>query len=363
MPLDESDRSVVLGHKPARSIEILFHEQMISASLMKDRRRLMAQAAGAKPITAGRTTAPQKPSVNTGQKKAKKKQSNLGNVLFILIFIGGLGVFLYPSVSDYINSKNQSRAISNYDETLANLSEADYSALWDAAYDYNQKLVANGTRFQMTEEELEEYRKVLNPAGTGIMGSIEIDKIDVSLPIYHETTEEVLAVGVGHLEGSSLPTGTKNTHCVLSGHRGLPSAKLFSDLDRIEVGDTFLLHILDQTFAYQVDQINIVLPADTGHLGIEPGEEFVTLVTCTPYGINTHRMMVRGRRVDYSEEIRLVVPADAMKYGPLVVAPFIGGPIIVILLVIYLIMPARRRTTAKRMARNMIQESRDKVKK
>ena len=189
-----------------------------------------------------------------------------------------------------------------------------------------------------------------------------IDKIDVNLPIYHETTEAVLQVGVGHLEGSSLPTGTKNTHAVLSGHRGLPSAKLFSDLDQLEVGDTFLVRILDQTFAYQVDQINIVLPQDTGHLGIVPGEEYCTLITCTPYGVNTHRMMVRGRRVDYSEEVRLIVPADATKYAALMVAPFIGGPVIVLILIVYLIMPARRRTTAKRMARNMIEESRTEIK-
>ena len=202
----------------------------------------------------------------------------------------------------------------------------------------------------------------MNPTGTGIIGRIEIEKIGVDLPIYHETTEQVLAVGVGHLEGSSFPTGTKNTHTVLSGHRGLPSAKLFSDLDRMEVGDTFLLHILDQTFAYQVDQINIVLPEDTGHLGIHPGEDLVTLITCTPYGVNTHRMMVRGRRVDYSEEVKLVVPADATKYMPLMVAPFIGGPAIVLILVIYLILPSNRRMTGKKMARTMIEESKARTK-
>ena len=309
-----------------------------------------------------RLTPPQSAKEPPKKAKPKKKGSNIGNYLFILIFIVGLGIFLYPSVSDYINSKNQSRAMSNYDELLESFTEADYSALWNAAYAYNEKLYQNGSRFNMSEADLEEYRGILNPTGTGIMGSIEIDKIDVNLPIYHETTEAVLQVGVGHLEGSSLPTGTKNTHAVLSGHRGLPSAKLFSDLDRLEVGDTFLVHILDQTFAYQVDQINIVLPEDTGHLGIVPGEEYVTLITCTPYGVNTHRMMVRGKRVDYSEEVRLIVPADASKYAPLMVAPFIGGPVIVLILVIYLIMPARRRTTAKRMARNMIDESKTHIK-
>ena len=315
-----------------------------------------AIGAGAAPLVPTQQEKPQP------KKTAKKKQSNIANYLFVLIFVAGLSVFLYPTVSDYVNSRNQSRALSNYDQLLETLSEEDYTALWNEAYAYNEKLYQNGSRFNMTEAELEEYRHTLNPTGTGLMGSIEIDKIDVNLPIYHETTEAVLQVGVGHLEGSSLPTGTKNTHAVLSGHRGLPSAKLFSDLDQLEVGDTFLVRILDQTFAYQVDQINIVLPQDTGHLGIVPGEEYCTLITCTPYGVNTHRMMVRGRRVDYSEEVRLIVPADATKYAALMVAPFIGGPVIVLILIVYLIMPARRRTTAKRMARNMIEESRTEIK-
>ena len=274
-------------------------------------------------------------------KKDKPKKNNLKkklpNIIFGLIFIAGLGIFLYPSVSNYINSRNQSRAISNYEEMVNSISEEDYSRMWSEARAYNEELAKKPLNFELSDEEREEYNSILNVSGTGIIGYIEIENIGVNLPIYHGTAESVLQVGIGHLEGTSFPTGTKSTHAVLSGHRGLPSSKLFSDLDQMIVGDTFLLHILDQTFAYQIDKINIVLPEETNDLAIVDNEEYVTLVTCTPYGVNTHRMLVRGKRVDYNEETRLIVPADALRYNTMVVAPFIGAPILLIAFIVYLI--------------------------
>ncbi len=270
----------------------------------------------------------------------QKLKKQIPNIIFGLIFIVGICIFLYPSVSNYINSKHQSRAVANYDEAIANLSEEDYSAFWAAANAFNEKLAAAQTdSFLMLDGELKaEYYEAMDPTGTGIIGTIEIENIGVNLPIYHGTEESVLQVGIGHLEGSSLPTGKDSTHVILSGHRGLPSAKLFTDLDQMIVGDTFLLHIMDQTFAYQVDSVNIVLPEDTGGLGVYDGEEYVTLITCTPYGVNTHRLLVRAKRVDYNEETRLIVPADATRYSPLLVAPFIGGPMLLILFIIFLFM-------------------------
>ena len=213
--------------------------------------------------------------------------------------------------------------------------------MWQEAYAYNEELAKKPLNFNLEGEDLDKYNSVLNVTGSGIMGYIEIENIGVNLPIYHSTEESVLQVGIGHLEGTSFPTGTKSTHAVLSGHRGLPSSKLFSDLDQMIVGDTFLLHILDQTFAYQVDKINIVLPEETNDLAIVDGEEYVTLVTCTPYGINTHRLLVRARRVDYNEESRLIVPADATRYSNMVVAPFIGAPILLVAFIVFLIRTRR----------------------
>ncbi len=273
------------------------------------------------------------------------------NLIFGLIFVAGLGIFLYPSVSNYINSRNQSRAISNYEEIVNNIPQEDYTKMWSEAREYNEELAKKPLNFNLDDDELAKYKSIMNVTGTGIMGYIEIENIGVNLPIYHGTEESVLQVGIGHLEGTSFPTGTKNTHVVLSGHRGLPSSKLFSDLDQMIVGDTFLLHILDQTFAYQVDKINIVLPEETNDLAIVDGKEYVTLVTCTPYGINTHRLLVRARRVDYSEESRLIVPADATRYSNLIVAPFLGAPILVIAFIVFLI-----RTRKPKKAKGVIEK-------
>ncbi|WP_022775958.1 class C sortase [Butyrivibrio sp. AE2015] len=283
-------------------------------------------------------------------KKKKGLKSQLPNLIFGIIFLAGLAIFLYPSVSNYINSLHQSRAITNYEEMMGKISEEDYSAFWQAAYDFNEELAAaQSESFLYLDGEIKNrYYKTLDPTGTGIIGYIEIENIGVNLPIYHGTEESVLQVGIGHLEGSSFPTGTTSTHCILSGHRGLPSAKLFTDLDQMIVGDTFLLHILDQTFAYQVDNISIVLPEDTGGLGIVDGEEYVTLVTCTPYGVNTHRLLVRAKRVDYNEETKLIVPADATRYGTLMIAPFIGAPMLLIAFIVFMV--KTRKPKAKKAA-------------
>jgi sortase A len=265
--------------------------------------------------------------------KSKGFAKQLPNLIFAAVFFVGLGIFLYPSVSNYINTKNQSRTVTDYEDLMSTLTEEDYNTYWQTAQEYNDKLKERGMNFNLSDEELAEYHSVLDPTGTGVMGHIEIEKLGVDLPVYHDVTESVLQVGIGHIPGSSLPAGTTGSHAILSGHRGLPSAKLFSELDQMIEGDTFLLHIMNQTFAYQVDNIQIVLPEETQSLAIYPDKDYVTLVTCTPYGVNTHRMLVRGRRVDYNEETRLIVPADATKFNNLVVAPFIAGPIILVLFI------------------------------
>ncbi len=274
---------------------------------------------------------------------SRKLKKQIPNIIFGLIFIVGLCIFLYPSVSSYINSKHQSIAVSSYQEAVAKISDDDYEKFWKEAYSYNKELAGKAMSFNLKEDELAEYNSIMDPTGSGVIGTIEIENIGVNLPIYHGTEESVLQVGIGHLHGTSFPTGTETTHAVLSGHRGLPSAKLFTDLDQMIVGDTFLLHIMNKTFAYQVDQINIVLPDETQDLAIVDGKEYVTLVTCTPYGVNTHRLLVRAKRVDYNEETKLIVPADATRYNNLVVTPFIAAPMILLLFVIFLVRTRKPR--------------------
>lgn len=282
----------------------------------------------------------------------KKLKKQIPNIIFGIIFIIGICIFLYPSVSNYINSKNQSRVISTYQDAMSSMTTEDYTRFWDKAIAYNEALAEKTMNFELSDAELEEYNSILDATGTGVIGYIEIENIGVNLPIYHGTEESVLQVGIGHLEGTSFPTGTTGTHAVLSGHRGLPSSKLFSDLDQMIVGDTFLLHILNQTFAYQVDQINIVLPEEAQDLAIQPDKEYVTLVTCTPYGVNTHRLLVRAKRVDYNEETKLIVPADAVRYGSLVVAPFIGAPILLIAFIVFMVLTSNRGKKKKKASKS-----------
>ncbi|MCR4903954.1 MAG: class C sortase [Butyrivibrio sp.] len=274
----------------------------------------------------------------------RKLRKHLPTIFFLVVLIVGICIMAYPSVSNYINSLHQSSAIANYTQALESLTEEDYTAFWDAAEKYNEVLASKATNFNLTDEEMEEYNSILDPTGTGIMGYLEIESIGVNLPIYHGTEESVLAIGIGHIPGTSFPTGTESTHTILSGHRGLPSSKLLTDLDQMIVGDTFLLHIMDQTFAYEVDQINIVLPEETESLGIYEDKDYVTLVTCTPYGVNSHRLLVRGRRVDYNEETRLIVPADASKYKTYVVVPFVAIPMLLVVFVIFMISTAKKKS-------------------
>lgn len=271
------------------------------------------------------------------------KKKDFSTIALIIVFFVSVSVLLYPTVSDYWNSLHQSQAIATYADSVENMDEQDYEKLWDAAVSYNQKLFQSGHGLGLKDEEKEEYNKLLDVSGTGIMSYIEIPKIKCSLPVYHGTDEGVLQIAVGHIEGSSLPVGGLNTHCVLSGHRGLPSAKLFSNLDKLEEGDIFMIRTLDQTLTYEVDQIRIVLPDEVEDLKIEEGKDLCTLVTCTPYGINTHRLLVRGHRVANQEEAEAVrVTADAMLVDNRIVAMCIAVPVLVLLL-IYVVFGGRCR--------------------
>ena len=271
----------------------------------------------------------------------KKKGNHLITILLVLIFLLGLSLLLYPAVSDYWNSKHQTRAIAVYSEEVSGLDEDQYQALWEAAAAYNASLLERNNAYLLTEEQKAAYEQLLNVSGLGIMGYIEIPSIDCSLPIYHGTEESVLQIAIGHLEWSSLPVGGESTHCVLSGHRGLPSAKLFTNLDKLQEGDVFLLRVLDEVLTYEVDQILIVEPQETGALRIVEGEDYCTLVTCTPYGINTHRLLVRGHRIENAPEARLVrVTADAVQIEPLLVAPIVALPMLLLLLIL-LLLPKR----------------------
>ena len=263
-----------------------------------------------------------------------KKKGNFTTLFLILILLAGLSLLLYPSLSDYWNSFHQTKAIASYSEEVANLDEMQYEKMWEAAKAYNQALAESDNFFLLTDEQKEEYEELLNVSGSGIMGYIEIPSIDCSLPVYHGTDDAVLQIAVGHLDWTSLPVGGASTHCVISGHRGLPSAKLFTSLDKLTEGDIFMLRVLDEVLTYEVDQILIVEPQDISALRIEEGKDYCTLVTCTPYGINTHRLLVRGHRIENIEAAKTVrITADAIQIEPLLVAPVVAIPILLILLI------------------------------
>ena len=264
-------------------------------------------------------------------------------ILLVLILLTGVSLLLYPTVSDYWNSFHQSQAIASYVEAVAEIDNTDYEKMWQEAVAYNEKLKDNSGRWTPTDEELEEYERLLNVSDTGIMGYIEIPKIKVSLPIYHGTDEAILQIAIGHIPGSSLPVGGKGTHCVVSGHRGLPSAKLFTDLDQLEEGDLFMMRILDETLTYEVDQVRIVEPEELSDLEIDEDKDLCTLVTCTPYGINSHRLLVRGHRVENLKEDTIRVTADAQQIDPVMVAPAVAVPLILLLCIGAWIGGRRRR--------------------
>ena len=270
-------------------------------------------------------------------------RKHLSTIILLFILFIGLSLLLYPTASDYWNSFHQTRAIATYAENVANLDNNQYDQLWEDARAYNQALPFRSNPYYLSEEQKAQYESLLDVSGLGVMGYIEIPEIDVSLPIYHGTEESVLQVAVGHLDWTSLPVGGESTHCVLSGHRGLPSAKLFTNLDKLREGDTFLLRVLDEVLTYEVDQILIVEPQETAALRVVEGKDYCTLVTCTPYGINTHRLLVRGHRVDNVEQAKTIrVTADAVQIEPLLVAPIVAIPMLLILLVL-LLLPRRRK--------------------
>lgn len=269
-------------------------------------------------------------------------KKNWTTILLVVIFLVGIGLFAYPTFSDYWNSFHQSKAVASYVENVTNMDKEQYDKLWNEAVAYNAKLAETGIQWTMTDEEKKQYNEYLKVDDSGIMGYIDIPVIDCSLPIYHGTDESVLQIAIGHIEGSSLPVGGAGSHCVISGHRGLPSARLFTDLDKLVEGDIFIIHTLDATLTYEVDQIRIVEPTDLSDLQIEEGKDLCTLVTCTPYGINTHRLLVRGHRIANQEEGNVRVSADATQIDPVQVAPFLAVPIL-LLLIIWVFAGSKRR--------------------
>ena len=275
-------------------------------------------------------------------------RKNLSTIILILIFLVGLSVMLYPSVSDAVNRKHQSRAVAGYAEEVEQLSDADYQTYFDAADAYNRQLNTTPNAFYKPDL-VSGYAQTLDISGTGIMGYITIPKISVELPIYHGTDEGVLQVAAGHLEGSSLPVGGAGTHAVISAHRGLPSAKLFTNLDELEVGDRFTITVLNRVLTYEVDQISIVLPTEIDQSLPTEGMDYVTLMTCAPYGINTHRLLVRGKRVETTESQKHIrVAADAFRIEPIIVAPILAIPMLLAALVGVLVAPHLRKRSKRR---------------
>lgn len=272
------------------------------------------------------------------------KKGTLSNVFLILVLLIGLSLLLYPSFSDWWNSRHQSRAIAMYTEQVSGLNDDEYKYMLEDAHLYNETLLYRENHYVLNEVQQSVYNEVLDMTGTGIMGYVEIPSIHVHLPIYHGTDEAVLQVAIGHLDWTSMPVGGESTHCVISGHRGLPSARLFTDLDQLTVGDHFMLNVLDEVLTYEVDQILIVEPHETKELVIQEGKDLCTLVTCTPYGINSHRLLVRGHRVENLENAQTVrVTADAMIVEKIVVAPFVLMPILFVMLIWLLISTGKRK--------------------
>ena len=272
-------------------------------------------------------------------------KKHFSTLIILLILFAGLALLLYPTISDYWNSFHQTRAIASYVKAVDHLDQKDYQKIWNEARQYNERLGKTGIKMPLSKEEEKTYEKLLNVSGNGIMGYIEIPKIRVSLPIYHGMDEGVLQIATGHLAGTSLPVGGKSSHCAISGHRGLPSARLFTDLDKMTKDDIFMIHVLNKTLTYEVDQIRIVLPDDLSNLKIEDGQDLCTLITCTPYGVNTHRLLVRGHRIANLDTESAA--ADAVKVDPLVVASVVAIPVL-LLLVLALFIPKGKRRKHKK---------------
>ena len=276
------------------------------------------------------------------------KKKHISTIIIALIFMAGLGFLLYPTVSNLWNRAHQSRAIATYTKQVEKLDDSQNKEMLKAARKYNKSLLKKSDHWKLSKKDKKKYESLLDVSGTGIMGYIEVPKIDCSLPIYHGTDEGALQIAIGHLEGSSLPVGGKSTHCVLSGHRGLPSARLFTDLDQMEEGDIFVLNVLGRKLAYEVDQIKVVLPDEMSDLEIVQGKDLCTLVTCTPYGINTHRLLVRGHRTKYIEEtvVRVQKEAEKKETGIWLLAG--GGAVFLIIIIIVVVKRRRKRRNLQR---------------
>lgn len=270
-----------------------------------------------------------------GKMKRGARKDRMITILLVCVLLAGIVIVAYPSVSNWWNDQVTTRAVATYDEAVADLSETDYTAYFEAAEAYNEQLAEIGSARTIPSPELvdEDYWDLLDVSGTGVMGYVTIEKIDVQLPIYHGTDVNVLQTASGYLEGSSLPVGGESTHCVISAHRGLPSALLFTHLDQMEIGDTFTITVLDRVMTYEVDQISIVDPSEIEYLYIEEGKDYCTLLTCTPYGVNSERLLVRGVRVENADTRLINVTAEAKKLSPLLATPILAVPMMGLLMV------------------------------
>lgn len=270
-------------------------------------------------------------------------KKHLFTVIIVCVFLLGLSLLLYPTVSDWWNTFHQSRAVASYIEKVSTMEDDEYNNILNQAREYNSTVADKGIKFRLSDDELKKYESVLNITDSGIMGYVEIPKINCKLPIYHGIDDSILQVAIGHIAGTSLPVGGESSHCVISGHRGLPSARLFTDIDKLNQGDTFAIHVLDETLYYEVDQIRIVKPEQTENIRITKGEDYCTLVTCTPYGVNSHRLLVRGHRLQNQKDSDVRVTADAIQYEPIIIVPFIALPILIVLIIIFIIRDRRRK--------------------
>ena len=275
-------------------------------------------------------------------------RKHVSTITTVLVFLAGLSLLLYPTVSNYWNSKHQTQAVAEYSDRIEKMDEQEKKQAFEQAEKYNETLISDSGRFTPTEEQDEWYKSLLDIDGTGMMGYITIPEIDCKLALYHTVDASVLQVGVGHMEGSSLPVGGSGTHCVFSGHRGLPSAKIFTDLDQMKNGDIFLIHVLGKTLAYKVDQIKTVLPEESSELDIIEGEDHVTLVTCTPYGVNTHRLLIRGIRTEYvepEEEAEETPIQQIAKVDPVKIMIIGLVAMVIMIIIVYIVIRRKSRKT------------------
>lgn len=286
------------------------------------------------------------PCAPTHSNKENSAMKKLSTVLLIATFVAGLSLLLYPTVSNYWNTLHASRAVATYVDAVQNMGEDKRREMLQKAIEYNKSLTSDNQRLTISSARRQEYESILDVDGNGMIGYIEIPNINITLPVYHGTNDDVLQIAVGHLDWTSLPVGGTSTHCVLSGHRGLPSAKLFTNLDQVKEGDTFVIRVLDEVLTYEIDQIRIVEPAAVDDLMIENGKDYCTLVTCTPYGVNSHRLLVRGHRVENeSESIR--VTSEAIQIEPLIVAPAIAIPTLIIIFVLLIASSNKKKKKQK----------------